>query len=62
MTKIICFKPGLFGVVAQMARASALQAEGRGFESLLLHNLVSLWVVNRILTNFSTHNNSDYVC
>ena len=27
----------LYGDVAQMARASALQAEGRGFKPLLLH-------------------------
>ena len=27
----------IFGVVAQLARASALQAEGRGFESHPLH-------------------------
>ena len=30
------------GVVAQMARASALHAEGRGFESHPLHNLCKI--------------------
>ena len=40
-----------------MARTSALQAEGRGFESHLLHKfLCFIMVVDRILTNFSTHN------
>ena len=38
------------GVVAQMARASALQAEGRGFESHLLH----LW--DRAEVAYQAHN------
>ena len=30
----------IFGVLAQLARASALQAEGQGFKSLMLHLVI----------------------
>lgn len=47
----------IFGGVAQLARASALHAEGRGFESLRLHHS-NFVIFTKLLTLITRSNNN----